>query len=352
MRRADERRLRLGAISFDHPHQFGWVRAALNLPMVELVAAAEWNPRQAEAARRALPDGVMLVDDPGDLLARDDVDAVTICSANAYHREHVEAALRAGKHVLLEKPITANLADATALVELAAATGLNVTPAYPCRFDPRAMDAKRRIEAGEPGDILAMHATNHLQKTPEGWFVDPARSGGGAIMDHIVHGMDLMRWLGGREVAEIYAEAATLARPGLAVEDVAMLLATFEGGVVGSCDPSWNRPLKSANWGDVSMRILGTEGALEFDLTGQYLTRTLDTGVAAGVKKVQFGDSMNELLVKDFAEAILAGRPPGVREADGWYGVACIEAAYESARTHRAVPVAKIPAADDGVPTG
>ena len=168
------------------------------------------------------------------------------------------------------------------MVELVAATGLSLTPAYPCRFDPRAVDAKRRIEAGDIGRILAMHATNHLKKTPEGWFVDPQLSGGGTIMDHIVHGMDLMRWFGGREVVEIYAEAATLARPGLGVDDVAMLVLAFDGGAIGSCDPSWNRPLKSVSWGDVSVRILGTKGALEFDLTGQYFTRTLDAGEEGG----------------------------------------------------------------------
>ena len=337
------RKLRLGAISFDHPHQYGWVRAALNLPMVELVAAVESNPGQAEEARRALPKDVPLVEDVAELLAREDVEAVTICSANVYHREQAEAALRAGKHVLLEKPVATNLADATALLELAAATGLNLTPAYPCRFDPRAVDAKRRIETGQIGKILAMHATNHLQKSTEGWFVDPELSGGGTIMDHIVHGMDLMRWFGEREVAEIYAEAATLARPGLGVEDVAVLVQMFEGGVIGSCDPSWNRPLSASSWGDVSVRLLGTEGALEFDLTGQYFTRTLDVGAGRGVKKVQFGDNMNELLMKDFAEAVLVGRKPSVTDVDGWHGVACIEAAYESARTHRAVKVARLP---------
>ena len=188
----------------------------MDLPMVELVAAAEWIPEQAEAARQALPAAAPVLDSVEELLARHDVDAVVICSANAYHHEHAEAALRAGKHVLLEKPLTTNLADASALLELAAATGLSLTPAYPCRFDPRAVDAKRRIEAGDIGRILAMHATNHLKKTPEGWFVDPQLSGGGTIMDHIVHGMDLMRWFGGREVVEIYAEGRRWRGPGWA----------------------------------------------------------------------------------------------------------------------------------------
>lgn len=317
----------------------------MDLPMVELVAVADTIPEQAEEAWRALPEEVAILESVDDLLARDDVDAVVICSTNAYHREHAEAALRAGKHVLLEKPLATNLADASALLELAAAKGLSLTPTYPCRFDPRAVDAKRRIEAGQIGRILAMHATNHLKKTPEGWFVDPLLSGGGTIMDHIVHGIDLMRWFGGREVVEIYAEAATLARPGLGVEDVAMLVLAFDGGAIGSCDPSWNRPLKSVNWGDVSVRILGTKGALEFDLTGQYFTRTLDAGEEGGVVQVQFGDNMNELLMKEFAEAVLAGRKPSVTDVDGWQGVACIEAAYKSARMHRAEEVAMLPEA-------
>ncbi|MDP6184744.1 MAG: Gfo/Idh/MocA family oxidoreductase, partial [Gammaproteobacteria bacterium] len=107
------KRLRMGAISFDHGHQYGWCGAHLQLPMVELVAVSEWIPEQVERVKSTLvsSDGAMrTLDDPEqgpvefyedyhDLLARDDIDAVSISSANAYHLEHTEAAAKAGKHV-------------------------------------------------------------------------------------------------------------------------------------------------------------------------------------------------------------------------------------------------------------
>ena len=358
----------MGAISFDHGHQYGWTGAAMQLPMVELVAVAEPDPIQRkavaerltgnDAAMRRLADKlqgpVRLYDHYRDLLARDDIEAVTISSANYLHREHAEAAAAAGKHVFLEKPIATNLDDATAIVRACERAGVEFCVAYPCRFSAAAIEAKEMVDRGDIGEIVSMHATNHLRKGTEGWFIDPAKSGGGTIRDHIVHGTDLMRWFSGVEVDEIYAEADTLARPDIQVDDVAMLLEKFENGIVGSCDPSWNRPMTSSKWGDVVLRVLGTEGAIDFDLTGAYLTRTL-AGAAEGgeawesakvvtpIQQISYAESMDVFLIEDFAESILEGRRPLVTGIDGWYGVACIEAAYQSAREHRMIEVARYP---------
>ena len=362
------KRLRMGAISFDHGHQYGWCSAHLQLPMVELVAVSEWMPEQVDRVKSTLvsSDGAMrALDDPEqgsvayyedyqELLARDDIDAVSISSANAFHLEHTEAAAQAGKHVILEKPLATNLEDATRIVTVCDEAGVHLSTAYPTRFSPSATEAKRRVDAGEIGEIVSMHATNHLRRATTGWFVDPELSGGGTIRDHIVHGTDQMRWFSGKEVISIYAEGDTLARPEIAVDDVAMLIETFEGGIVGSCDPSWNRPMTASKWGDVMIRILGTEGAIDFDITGCYVSRTLAGGSqqseaweAAGVQgyvsHMSYQEDANVWYVKDFAESILDGRKPSVDGIDGWYGVACIEAAYQSVREHCEVEVPTFP---------
>ena len=361
-------RLRMGAISFDHGHQYGWCGAHLQLPMVELVAVAEWIPEQVDRVKNVLvsPDGAMRAladerqgpvefhEDYHELLARDDIDAVSISSANVYHLEHTEAAAKAGKHIILEKPLATNLDDATEIVQVCEAAGVHLSTAYPTRFSPPALEAKRRVDRGEIGEIVSMHATNHLRRGLSGWFVDPELSGGGTIRDHIVHGTDLMRWFSGKEVVEIYAEGDTLASPEIEVDDVGMLLETFEGGIVGSCDPSWNRPMTAAKWGDVMIRLLGTDGAIEFDVTGSYISRTLVGGeqsaeaweagsIQGYITHMSYQEDSNVWYVKDFAEAILEDRKPMVDGIDGWYGVACIEAAYESVREHRVVAVPRYP---------
>ena len=330
--------LRMAALDYSHGHQYSYTRAMLQLPMVELVALAEADPERrsrAEALVRQFKADVTVYQDYRDLLAEEDVEAVVICSPNADHHRMTLEAARAGKHVLCEKPLAITTAQADEMVRFCQERGVFLGTAYPCRFASVMWEMKRRVEAGEIGQVLAISATNHLRSTLTDWFVEPERSGGGCIRDHIVHALDLCRWLSGREPVEVYAEAATLARPELAVEDVGMLIVTFEGGLIATIDPSWNRPSNWTRWGDVTLRILGTEGAIEGDITGQAVVRTTEA-----THWLSYSEDMNYYLLKDFAESVLAGRPPLVTGWDGRMGVATIEAAYESIRTHRPVPIA------------
>ncbi|NLX43545.1 MAG: Gfo/Idh/MocA family oxidoreductase, partial [Chloroflexi bacterium] len=186
---------------------------------------------------------------------------------------------------------------------------------------------------GGIGSILYMSATNHLgSSSPDrpltDWFIDPARSGGGCVRDHIVHAVDLCRWFSGSEPVEVYAEAGHLAVPHLPVEDTAILIVRLANGIVFTIDPSWNRPRTWTRWGDVTVRVVGSDGAIEGDLTAQAISRTVDTA-----RWVSYDEDMNEYLLRDFASAILEGRQPLVSGADGRAGVATTLAAYESIRT-------------------
>jgi len=333
--------LRMAALDYSHGHQFGYTRSMLELPMIDLVALADPDPQRREAAANLVAQSSAHVDvyaDYGDVLARDDVDAVVICSPNVDHHRMTLDAARAGKHVLCEKPLAITVAQADEMISACREAHVFLGTAYPCRFSPVMWDMKRSLDAGEIGDLLAMSATNHLGKITMArsgnWIIDPARSGGGSIRDHIVHDLDLCRWFSGREPVEVYAEAGTLAAPDLPVEDTGILLVTFEGGMVGTIDPSWNRPRTWTRWGDVTMRLLGSRGSLEGDLTAQVITRTLDTA-----RWLSYDEDMNTYLLKDFAESVLAGRPPLARGEDGRAGVAVTVAAYESIRTHLPVPV-------------
>jgi len=330
--------LRMAALDYSHGHQYSYTRAMLQLPMVEFVALADADPDrrgQAEALVRQFKAGVAICEDYHDLLAREDVEAVVICSPNADHHRMTLDAAQADKHVLCEKPLAITTAQAEEMIHVCEEEGVFLGTAYPCRFAPVIWEMKHRVEAGEIGQILSLSATNHLCSMLSGWFVEPERSGGGCIRDHIVYALDLCRWFSGREPVEVYAEAATLARPELAVEDVGMLVITFEGGLIGTIDPSWNRPPNWTRWGDVTLRILGTEGVIEGDITAQAISCTTDT-----TRWLSYGEIMDYYLLKNFAESVLAGRPPLVTGWDGRMGVATIEAAYESIRTHRPMPIA------------
>ncbi|MBM4436072.1 MAG: Gfo/Idh/MocA family oxidoreductase [Actinobacteria bacterium] len=370
------RKLRMGAISFEHGHQYGWMRAMLRLPSVELVAISEPDERLRARALAEIhaydrlafghdPDqgDVRVYAEHADLIGATDIEAVSICAANVQHHALTVAAAAADKHVLCEKPLAVSLDEATDMVRACRSAEVQLGLAYPVRHAPAAWEAKQRLAAGELGAIQAMSVTNVLRAATVGWFIDPEKSGGGAIRDHIVHGTDLMRWLSAREVREIYCEADPRMRD-IPVEDTGMLIEVFENGVIGTCDPSWNRPLTWPKWGDVTARILCARGVLEIDVTGDYVAltdassprpgyapspRTRGEGGGEGPawppppphRHLGFGASMDHYLLQDFAASVLAGRAPCASGRDGWAGVACIEAAYASARTHRFVEVAQ-----------
>ena len=338
--------VRIAAISFDHGHQYSYLRAMLSIPDLELVAISEPNHEQRVRAEAMLDefgvrDSVRVFSNHEELISCDDVDAVSICSANVMHHDLVMLAADAGKHVLCEKPLATSLSDATAMVQKCAESGVTLATAYPVRHAPQVWDVRARLARGELGKVHSMSMTNVLGARPRGWFIDPAKSGGGAIRDHIVHATDLMRWFSGSEVQQVYCEADTLMRD-IPVEDTGLLIEVFASGAIGTCDPSWNRPATWRKWGDVTGRIMCDQGVLEFDITDDAIQIT-SSDVTRPHTEVSFAASMNEALLRDFAVAVFEGREPCATGKDGWAGVASTEAAYLSAKTQMFVDVPSYP---------
>jgi len=310
----------------------------LRLPTVEFIALADADSMrqdQAQALARQFGAEVAAYQDYHDLLANEDVEAVVICSPNADHHRMTLDAAEAGKHVLCEAPLALTTAEAEEMIQVCEQQGAFLGTAYPCRFAPVMWEMKHRVDAGEIGQILTLCTTYHLQSVLTGWFVNPEISGGGCIHQQIGHALDLVRWFTGREPVELYAEAGALARPGLPVEDVAMLVVALQGGLIATIDPSWNRPPNWTRWGDVTLRVLGTEGVIEGDITGQAVACTTDS-----TRWLSYGENMDYYLLRSFAESLLARRPPVVTGWDGRIGLAAAEAAYRSIRTHQPVTLA------------
>ena len=336
------RPIRIAALSFDHGHQYSYLRAMMELPDLQLVAIADPDPDQRAQAARVLevaPNDVRVHARYEEVLAADDIDAVSICTANALHHDVVLAAAKSGKHVLCEKPLALNLGDATSMVRGCADYGVILATAYPVRHAAQVWDVRQRLTSGELGAIRVMSMTNVLQASPSGWFIDPAQSGGGAIRDHIVHATDLMRFFSNADVRKVFCEADTRMRD-IPVEDTGALIEVLDTGVIGTCDPSWNRPKTWRKWGDVSGRILCDRGVIEFDVT-DHAIRVTTSDLATPYRETSFASDMNTELLRDFACAIVEKREPCATGYDGWVGVACTEAAYESARNHEFVDVAR-----------
>ncbi len=100
-----------------------------------------------------------------------------------------------GVHVLCEKPIATTLEDARAMIASCERAQVKLMIAYPpVRYNTPVLRVKEMVERGAVGEVLAIRGTNH-GRLPGGWFVEPELSGGGAVLDHTVHVIDLIRWI-------------------------------------------------------------------------------------------------------------------------------------------------------------
>ena len=238
-----------------------------------------------------------------------------------------------GCDILCEKPIATNIEDAKAMIETCHRANVKLQIAFPVRFCTPVMQVKAMLDRGAIGEVLAIRGTNHGQM-PGGWFVDPALSGGGAVMDHTVHVVDLIRWFFGKEFISVYAEADTMLWD-VDIDDCGMLSMELEGGIYVTQDPSWSRPRTNPTWGDVTLEIVGTEGIIYLDAFAQNFLVYEDE--KNKVSERSFGQDMDFGLIEDFIAMIAADREPSITGYDGLKAMEVALAAYESARVRRPI---------------
>lgn len=287
----------------------------------DVVALASRSLRSAERARDAWGSGTATTDWQA-AVARPDVDAVHVCVPNALHHEVASAALRAGKHVLVEKPITTTLADADELVSLAEREGLLLGVGFDGRCAPALQELHRRV----PGIGLVRHVDVAFGHTgPEDWapdstwFRDVSLSGGGVLIDLGVHALDVLRWCVG-DVEEVVA--ARLEGP---VEDEATLELRLVGGATATVRVSWRE----------------TEPVFDFRFAGEGGTLRLDGGrLLHDDREVAVPEPTARGSAGAFARAVATGTPLLADGHDGRAALAAVLAGYASARTGAGVVVA------------
>jgi len=325
--------VKIGIISFAHMHAYSYAHCIKTLPNAELVGVFDENARRGR--KMAKQFGTRYFQDLKYLL-KQDIQAVVICSENAKHRSFVEAAAKAGKHVLCEKPIATTMADAYTIIEVCQKYDVQCQTAFPVRYASAARSVKAKLDANAIGDVLAINATNR-GKMPPGWFTEKKLSGGGAVIDHTVHNVDLIRWFTGAEPVSVYAEIDTRLHKGLKVDDVGILTIEFSDGFFVTQDASWSRPKSYPTWGDVTMEIIGTEGVISLDVFAQVHQVYNDTTMR--IEWRNWGDNIDMGLVQDFVDAIEHNRPVSITAEDGVKALEVALAAYRSARMHKAVPL-------------
>jgi predicted dehydrogenase len=223
------------------------------------------------------------------------------------------------------------------MIDVCELHGAKLQIAFPCRFVTAVEQAKRMIDDGRIGQVLAIKGTNR-GTMPGGWFTDKTLAGGGAVMDHTVHVVDLMRWFMGAEVTEVYAEIGNMIYDD-DFDDCATLTMTFDNGVFASLDPSWSRNKAYPTWGDVTLTITGTEGVLCVDAFDQKLMLYANDGPVG--QQLCIADNMDLHMIKDFVECVAQDREPSITGRDGLEAMRVALAAYESGDSHRPVTIAR-----------
>jgi len=326
--------VRLGIVSFAHHHNYGFAAGALTLPGVSI--SAVWDADPAVGAEAAEQFETHFEPDLDALLARNDIDAVIVGSENVNHARHTIAAANAGKHVLCEKPLATTVEDAQAMVDACASNSVKLQTAFPVRFMPATIALRDAVRAGTIGAPLAVTARNP-GTCPHRWFVDPALSGGGAVMDHTVHVVDALRWIFEAEFTQVYAELDTRIHD-IPVDDTGLLMLRMSNGLPVSLDTSWSRPANWPTWGGVTIDVIGEEGVLSLDAFADVLeVADARQGTYTWRPTEGIGDAE---MVLGFVKAIRNDTPTQPSGEDGLRAVQVTLAAYESARTGQPVAIA------------
>jgi predicted dehydrogenase len=324
--------LRVGILSCAHLHCWGYVASLKNNPDAEIVGI--WDDEVERGETFAQRAGIAYTGFLDDLLAA--CDAVCITSENVRHAELGIKAARAGKHIICEKPLVTNEEDGARFLEAVEEAGVILMTAFPCRFSPAFQELKEKVQSGEIGRVRAICATNR-GRCPFGWFVQRDKSGGGAMIDHVVHVTDLLRDLLQEEPARVQAQIGSNVY-GQDWEDTAMLTIDFPSGVFVTLDSSWSRPKTYRTWGDVTMNVVGENGTIELDMFGtETQLTTLDQ--TPSHQSLGWGGDLDQAMVDEFVSACVNRRPPLVTGHDGLQAARVAMAGYESVRTGQPVLV-------------
>jgi predicted dehydrogenase len=362
--------LRVGVIGVGWPGQ-RHIEGYQKHPKATIIGLSDVNREAVESVQAQYGvDTATIYTDYHEMLANPEIAAVSIATPNFLHSPMAIDALKAGKHVLLEKPLSNSLAAGQALAdEVAAHPGQTFMIAFNNRYRPDSQLLKSKIEAGDLGEIYYAK-TGWLRGAAEfglrGWFVKHELSGGGPLIDLGVHMLDLSLWFMGnpRPVSvsgSVYHKFSEFMGTSIGaevdVEDLATAFVKLDNGATVVLDVSWVSQIAQNN--QVYAQLFGTEGGATWERTlapseatdhkltinkavgtGPFRTtevtnHTFDTMAARVGPRSQHESFRAE--VADFVDSVLEGREPGATIRHALDILRVLDAIYRSAETGREV---------------
>jgi predicted dehydrogenase len=322
---------RVGIVGLAHVHAAAYAAILADLDDVEFVGVSERRPE----LRSGWASGDVF--DDIDALIRAGVDAVIVCTQTNQHLAAVRQLAEAGVDVLCEKPLATTVNDAREIVEVCDRAGVKLMTAFPMRFSPPLFEGAQWVDEQRAGSVLAFMGTNNgrIPTDHAAWFVDPVAAGGGAVMDHVVHLVDIMRWWLGAEPIEVYADINRVFHPEELVETGGVVTITFDDGVIGTIDCSWSRPDNYPVWGGLTIETLGTEGVFAIDAFAE----RLEMWSRGTSEWVDWGHDPNRSMIEHFVGAVRGDHSLAVTGVDGLRATEVALGTYRSAIAGQPVEV-------------
>lgn len=288
-----------------------------------------------------------------EMLQREDIDIVCICTPSGLHGDIAMDALRYGKHVIIEKPMEISLEKADQIINFANEAGLKVAVVSQHRFDPSVIQVKSQIDSGRLGKLVMAEIAVNWYRTQDyydngQWRGTWKMDGGGVLMNQSIHTIDLMQYFMG-PVESVYALVDTLAHERIEVEDVAAAVVRFKNGALGtiSCTtaayPGYSNRLE----------LFGSNGSAVIDadqLTHLYFKDSENGGVpvndaprendenpTGAANPMAIKSDAHRLQFEDMIDSIQTNREPQVNGYEGRKPLEIILAIYKSAREGKSI---------------
>lgn len=300
--------------------------ALLQIPQAKLLAVADID--ETRAKQIALQTGAQPYQNYQELLAREDIDAVIIATPDHLHKEPCIQAAKAGKHILVEKPLAMTLEDSMAILGAVEKANVKLMVGFTLRFFPQYQHAKASIEKGELGNLISLFArrTNLITQSRR------LKGRTGVLFFLGIHDFDVLRWMVGADAEEIFCISGKHDRSPYAVEDETFTTIRFENGVIACAHIGWCIPEGHPTGFDFKLDITGTKGLLNLDMVRQGVEKHV-----AG--QTSFPPMASPLIAEDrsFVEAVLYDKEVPVTGEDGLRAVEMTLAALESIKTGKPV---------------
>ena len=345
---------RVGIMGLGHWYSaYGLARGLTEYPKAELVACA--SPDEVKATEFAATFGIAQYNNYADMLNDAGLDILLIAAPVSEIPECTELAARAGKHIILGKPMAMTLEQADRMVSAVESAGVLCVP-FQAVARLGAVGLKQRINSNEIGDIAVMHQTSRwsiaedwFRSGKPGWFVDPKHVPGGALIDEGIYAIELFSWLADSEIVEVEARTANLVHTDIEVEDWGMATFTLSNGVVATLEGAWtiNAPRKSRpspkQNAVVRLEIIGTLGEIMIQSFRDPGLSVLASGADNWVFERQAGELFGPSSpgpIAHLIDCLEQHQKPVSTIVDARQSFAAAMAAYESVRRGQPVRLA------------